>query len=311
MPTSADPHANQRVYSDPETHVVFHLGAHCTGEDSLIFSLKRDKSLLEKYNLGVLRQKFFTDILREYTTELLRGRAADLSEQEHLFQSLIGTNLVDRLVLSYDSFLSGPQRVLAAGGLYVNADQKARELRNCVPDNPVSFMLAIRNPATFLPAMFAKVSEAQDIEDFLGAIDPFSIRWSQVIAQIREGAPDAPITVWCNEDTPFVWGKVLRSGFGIAGEEMLDGQFDIAKDIMTEQGRAAFRSYVAVKPPRSDAQAASIIELFLERFADPEQLIEDDSLPGYAPEDLTAMTRLYEEDIARIAAMPGVTLLSP
>ena len=300
-----------RVYSDPDTRIVLHLGAHCTGEDRLIFSLKRDMTLLDRQNVGVLRQKFFTDLVRDFTTQRLKGRAATLPEQEELFQRLIGTHLVDRLVLSYDSFLAGPQRVLAAGGIYVNAEQKTRELRNLFPDNRVELMLAMRNPATFLPALFAKVRDALSIEEFVGGIDPFSLRWSQVIAQIQQGAPDAPITVWCNEDTPFVWGTVLRAALGITGDEMLDGQFDIAKEILTETGRSAFETYLAAKPPTNDAQAARVTEIFLERFADPDQLVEEDSLPGHSPDDIAAMTRLYEEDVARVAQMPGVTLLAP
>ena len=303
--------AVSRVYSDPETCVVLHLGARCTCDERLIFSLKRDKDLLDRLNTAVLRQKFFTATVRDFTTERLRGRLATIPEQEELFEALIGTHLVDRLVLSYESFMAAPPRVLAAGGLYVNADQKARELRNLFADNAVDFLLTIRNPASFLPALFAMVGDAQDIDTFLGKIDVFSLRWSQVIAQIQQGAPDVPITVWCNEDAPFVWGKVLRTAMGIKTPDMLDGQFDIAKEIMTEQGRTAFEAYVTAKPPKNDAQAAKVIEIFLDRFADPDQLWEEQSLPGQSAEDVAELTRLYEEDVARIAAMPGVTLLAP
>ena len=237
--------AGARLYSDPKTEIVLHLGLHCTDEEKLIWSLRRDKAMLEGRNIAVPRRRFFTSILREFTTQRLKGARAGLAEQEELFQRLIGTAQIDRLVLSYDSFLGAPDRICAEGTLYPKAGRKALDLRNLFPDNRIAFLCAVKNPVTFLADLYRRVGDAGSFDDFVGQVDLSRFRWSNVIARIREATPDVPITVWANEDTPFVWGEVLRTAAGLAPDRELTGRFDVARSIMTEEGRAAFDAYVA------------------------------------------------------------------
>lgn len=298
-----------RRYSDPETEIVLHLGVHCTDEEQLIWSLRRDKAMLEGMNIAVPRRRFFTSILREFTTQRLKGARAGLADQEELFRRLVDTAQIDRLILSYDSFLGAPDRICAEGTLYPRAGRKALDLRNLFPDNEIEFLCAVRNPVTFLADLFRKV-EGDSLDDLAGQIDLARFRWSDVIARIREATPDVPITVWANEDTPFVWGEVLCAAAGVETEHEMSGRFDIARSIMTDEGGAALDAYLAQKPPGDARQADRVIELFLDRFAPPAKVEEALTPPGFSDEAIATLTDLYEEDLERIAAMPGVRLLS-
>ena len=311
MTDAIQPDLSRRVYSDPDTEVVLHVGFICTDDEKLLWSLRRDKPLLEEKAIAVPRQKFFTGVLREFATRRLKGEPAGLADQEELFERLIGTTLVDRLVLSYDSFMSAPGRVCRDGGIYVNAADKARELRNLFPDCDVEFMCAVRNPATFLPALYRRVGPVVDFETFLGRVDLRTLRWSDVIQRMREGVPDAPITVWANEDTPFVWNEVLRRAAGLDPGHAMTGRFEVAREIMTDAGRSAFDAYVARRPDMEEDHAMKVIELFLSKFAAPDEVEESLDLPGIPPEGIEVLTTLYEEDLDRIAAIPGVELIVP
>ena len=69
--------------------------------------------------------------------------------------------------------------------------------------------LGIRNPATFVPAVF-KEAKHTNFAQFLSGIPLDQIRWSDVVERIREAAPKASLTVWCNEDTPLIWSQLIR-----------------------------------------------------------------------------------------------------
>ncbi|WP_139214926.1 hypothetical protein [Palleronia marisminoris] len=300
-----------RRYSDPDTGIVLHLGVHCTDDEKLIWSLRRDKGMLEGMNIAVPRRRFFTSILREFTTQRLKGARAGLADQEELFRRLIGTTRVERLVLSYDSFLGAPDRICADGTLYPQAGRKALDLHNLFPDNRIEFLCAVKNPVTFLADLYRRVDDGGSFDDFAERIDMSRFRWSDMIARIRDATPDVPITVWANEDTPLVWGDVLRAAAGVAPDHAMTGRFDVARSILTDEGCAAFDAYVAQMPPRDDRQAARVLEIFLDRTARPAEIEEPLTPSGLSDAAIDTLTRRYEEDLGRIASMPGVTFLAP
>ncbi|WP_375261992.1 hypothetical protein [Palleronia sp.] len=300
-----------RAYSDPEVEIVLHVGVHCTDDEMLIWSLRRDKDMLEGMEIGVPRRRFFTSILREFTTERLKGAHAGLDDQEELFRRLIGTERRERLIFSYDSFLGAPDRVWGERTLYPQAGRKTSHLRNLFPDNEAEFLCAVKNPVTFMADLYRKVNGHGSFDEFVGQVDLARFRWSDVIARMHEATPDAPITVWAHEDTPFVWGKVLRAAAGIEPEHEMTGRFDVARSIMTDEGAAAFDAYIAQKPPADDRQAAQVVEIFLDRFARPADVEESLTPSALSDDAIDTLTDLYEEDLERIAGLPGVTLLSP
>ena len=301
----------RRLYSDPDIEIVLHLGVHCTDDEKLIWSLRRDKDMLEGMKIAVPRRRFFTSILREFTTQRLKGQPADLDQQEELFHRLIDTAQIDRLILSYDSFLGAPDRVCRDNTLYPQAGRKALDLRNLFPDNRIEFLCAVKNPLTFVADLSRRLDGAEGFETLAGRVDLARFRWSDVIAKMRDATPGVPITVWANEDTPLVWGDVLRAAAGMEPGHEMSGRFDIARAIMTEEGCAAFDAYIAQKPPADDMRAARVVEIFLNRFARPGQVEEALTPAGFSEEAVETLTERYEEDLERIARMPGVTLLTP
>ena len=58
-------------------------------------------------------------------------------------------------------------------------------------------------------------------------------------------------------------------------------------------------------------RAARVVEIFLNRFARPGQVEEALTPAGFSEEAVETLTERYEEDLERIARMPGVTLLTP
>ena len=169
---------------------------------------------------------------------------------------------------------------------------------------------AIRNPATFMPALLAKTN-FNTIEDIFRGYDPFSFRWSELFERIRAQVPDIPITVWCNEDTPLIWAEVVREMAALEPTVGFEGEFSLLAEIMTEAGMKRFRAYVAERPGMSEIQKRRVISAFLDKFADDEAVEEEYDIEGWTADKIDRLTDLYEEDIYAIQRVPGVTMISP
>ncbi|MDH3264747.1 MAG: hypothetical protein OEM24_12210, partial [Paracoccaceae bacterium] len=60
----------------------------------------------------------------------------------------------------------------------------------------------------------------------------------------------------------------------------------------------------------NDARRRRAVAAFLEKFGIPDQIEMEIDLPGWTGEMVEAMTLAYEADLAEIAEMPGVMLLT-
>jgi len=215
----------------------------------------------------------------------------------------------DRLILSWDGFLSIPTYVLR-GSLYKVAGERVRAFTRIFPDIEAEFHLAIRNPATFLPALKEK-TDAKGADDILAGVDPQSLFWSTAVHQLQKHNPGVPLTIWCDEDAPLIWPEVVQAVSGHADATVLQDTDHILASILTEPGLARLHAYCHDHPPQSVSQRRRIVTAFLEKFGRPEQLEAEIALPGWDADLIERMTWSYLEDVERIKRMPGVTLIEP
>lgn len=289
-------------------HVSFHLGAHCTDDDQLIRSLLKNKDVLAREGVEVPGPGRYRGVLSEVLVKL-QGARASRDTQDVVLETIMDLDHAERLVLGHDNFLGVPQRALENGVLYGHAGEKASWLRNLFPDNPVEFFIGVRNPATFVPALFEKTRD-RDFTGFLGGLDPRQLYWSEVIHGIREVVPDAPVTVWCNEDTPMIWPEVMHEVAGLDPLVRLKGGFDILATIMEKEGMVRLRKYLQTHPPQTEIQRRRVLSAFLDKYALDEAIEEDLDLPGWGDALVDELTAAYDDDMLEIRRIPGVTLLT-
>ncbi|MBV0911497.1 hypothetical protein [Anianabacter salinae] len=289
--------------------IAFHLGAHCTDDDKLARSLLKNDARLREYGVVCVRPRRFRTIIRDTTLEL-RGTVADAETQERVIDAMLGDEHAERMILSFQNFICGPGRVFDDGDLYAKGGFKARWLADIFPDHQPEFFIAIRNPATFVPALFDTLPRGTTYDALMQGVDPLDIRWSPVIARIMQENPGAPVTVWCNEDTPFVWPEILREISDLDASVPLEGNFDIIETIMSPEGYERMQSYLATRPPANEAQRRRVLSAFLDKFALDDELEDEIDLPGWTPELLDELTDVYDEDFEQIARMPGVNVIA-
>jgi hypothetical protein len=288
--------------------IVYHLGAHFTDEERLLRCLLKNRDLLAEHNVTVPGPKRYRNLLRDTAIEL-KGNPASFDSQAILLDQIMDEGSADRLILSWDNFLSLPPWVLK-DTLYPAAGERVRAFSQIFPEIESEFFLSIRNPASFLPALFDRLA-AKDYPEFLAGADPFDLHWSEVVDRILDANPGMNLTVWCDEDTPLIWPEVLRAVSGLPAECRLDGEEDLLASLMSPEGAARMNTYLAGKPVSSVSQRRKIVAAFLDKFALPEKVNIDIQMPGWTAETVEELSENYARDIELLAQMPEITFIAP
>ena len=288
--------------------IAIHLGAHCTDDDQLVKSLLKNEKALSQEGVVVSRPSRFRPVVRS-VLEKLSGQPPGRDAQDVLLTEILDSEDFERLVLSSDQFLANPEYAFRNGALYPNVADRTARTRQLFPDHPVEFFIAVRNPATFVPALHHKLQPGS-FPGFIAGMDPDLLVWSDVIRDIRDANPDAPITVWCNEDTPMIWPEVMHEITGLDPQVPFMGGFDILSQIMEREGIKRLRAYFSSHAPATETQRRRVLSAFLDKYAIEDAVEEELDLPGWTPELVDHLTEVYDDDMIEIARIPGVTLLT-
>ena len=289
--------------------IVLHIGANCTDGDMLVRSLTKNAASLAPKGVAIPGLAKYRRLLRE-TIQNLNGAAPDPGTRDILVNSILDEPGANRMVMSNSAFICLPIRVFEGGEFYGLATMKMRALTQLFPEDELEICLALRNPATFIPAAFETVKN-RSFAGFLNGVEPRQVRWSELIGRIRAAAPKAKLTVWSNEDTPLIWGEILRRMMGLAEGTKITGEFDVLSTIMSTEGMARFASYLNSHPPQNDMQLRRIISAFLDKYAIESEIEEEIDVPDWSARLVEELTVLYEADLDHIAQMDGVEFISP
>ncbi len=288
--------------------IAFHIGAHCTDEDQLVKSLVKNNQIFTEQGVAVPGPSRYRKLLADVAVKLA-GKSASLETQDMVLEQILDGTDPDRLVFSFDNFISGPRRALEDGMLYPAAAEKARVLHNLFPDHKVEFFLAVRDPATFVPAFLTKYTDI-DRGEVMSKLNPMGMVWSDIIKDIREENPDCQITVWCNEDTPLIWPEVMHEITAIDMRVLFKGGLDIIAQIMEREGVKRLRAYMAENQPTNEIQRRRVLAAFLDKYAIEDAVEQEINLPGWTAELVEELSASYEDDMLEIARIPGVNFIT-
>jgi len=289
--------------------IAYHLGVHGTDEDRLVRALLKNRGTLAAAGIAVPSPRLYRQLLPK-VAKTLRGAPAGPEVREVILDAVGEDGPLDRLVFSHESLLCFPVNAIGPDGLYPTSAARIAAYANLFPGAQAEFFLALKNPATLVPALLDRTAEAS-YEMLMSGSSPAGLRWAPVIRRILRQVPDIALTVWCAEDLPLLWPEVLRAIAGVPPEEMLEGDYDLLAALMTDEGLARLKEFFDGHHPRRPAQRRRATAAFLQKYARPEELEVEITLPGWTADLVAAMTEAYDEDCAEIAALPGVTFLSP
>ena len=288
--------------------ILFHLGAHCTDDGLLIRSILRNRAQLAGHGIIVPGPGRYRELLGSVSTTL-RGDTATDDTETMLIEAICDDDTAARIVLSNDNFICRDKVAIGADGLYPKAEKSAW-LRRCFPSHDVHFALGLRNPATFVPMLLATLSD-EDREGCLDLLDLDQLSWADVVAEILEANPNATLTLWAHEDTPFIWSEIMCEVTGHDPYLTLDGGHDMLAQILTSDGMTRLQTFLDAHPDITESRRRKAISAFLEAHAVADEIEEEIDLPGWTTDTITDLTAAYDDEIERIKAMPRVIWLEP
>lgn len=291
--------------------IILHPGAHCTDEGRLVKCLLSNAGLFLPRGVVVPPPGRYRQLL---PSVLSRLEDADPSEdaREVMYDFLIEEKPdgVERVLLSHENLFCIPKLAVSGGQFYRRAERRLRAAARLFEGDEVELFLAIRNPASLLPALY-RATPYESVEELTGGVDPRLLRWSDLITRIRKAVPGMPITVWCNEDSPLLWAEIIRAMAGLVPNEKITGGFTLLSEIMSQKGMKRFRNYLADHPGISEAEKRLVMVAFLEEFGVDDAMEEELDLPGWTDALVDELTEIYDADTLRIADIPGVRLMMP
>ncbi|NNK78469.1 MAG: hypothetical protein HKP40_07125 [Litoreibacter sp.] len=289
--------------------VVLHLGAHCTDEDQLIKCLAQNRDKLSEQGIVIPAPGRYRPVVRQ-ALHNNPGQSASLDTQDLILDAILDEDEPERVILSHDCFISVVDNALGEDQIYPNVATKIPEIMSLFSKHDMEFHIAIKDPATFVPALFERSKEAH-LRNFLDGVDPMRLRWSNMIQRLHDAAPDVPITVWCNEDSPLIWPEVLAALAGHDQFTMLEGEDRFLASLMEPKGFRRMRAFLAKNPPQNIRQRRKIVAAFLEKFAREDAVEAEIDLPGWTEQYVQTLTTLYYQDIETIAEIDNVEFIEP
>ncbi len=287
--------------------IMLHLGAHCTDEGKLAKTLARNRKDFLDRGVSVPPPGNYHALLREAIHALDQGPPAE-DAGDIMIDAILEDDHAEQMILSNENFFGGPHMSIGDGQFYPLAEQRLADLRQLFPQAEIHLFLALRDPGSFIPAVHA-ASTGMSLERVLNGTDPGTLRWSDLVTRIRAIAPDMPLTLWCNEDSPLIYGEIIRAMAGLPEGHKIKGAFDLLSEIMSREGMQRFRAYFAANPTMTEAQKRKAMIVFLTKYAIDDALEDDIPLPAWPEEVFEYLTDAYEEDLDAIEGIEGVRVL--
>lgn len=207
--------------------IILHAGASKTDEDHLLFSLRRNLNLHHQNKIALPLPKNYRRPLRQRMMQS-NHTAPDADARDILLDVFLNGEPEEcrTLYMGIPGFFGAPKETIQNNAFYPHAISNLVRFVELFPEDQTHLFLALRNPATFIPAMMAE-AKTDNLNFIMNKSDPRALRWSDLLKSISERFPALPMTIWCTEDTPFIWGQLMRLVGGFSPSTPMVGSYSL------------------------------------------------------------------------------------
>ncbi|MBB1492363.1 MULTISPECIES: hypothetical protein [unclassified Paracoccus (in: a-proteobacteria)] len=289
--------------------VAIHFGTHGTEPERMIRTLMENRDWLLANGVEVVPPGRYKGVLDEALNSL-KGGDAPAEMEEVIYDAMLESESAQRMVISQASLIGAPVRCLSEKGLFPQAGTRMRAVAGLFPSAEVEVSLAIQNPALQIPHLASRVPDGS-VERLLKGCDPRQLRWGPAMQRIIEAMQGRRVIVWCYEDTPLIWPEVVRRIARMPADVPLKSGLAVLGDLLPPEGMADLKEAMTRAAPLTVEARRRIFAEMLGRHARADLVRETVTVPGWTQDLVDEITDAYEEDVGRIAALPGVEFLSP
>ncbi|AGT09208.1 hypothetical protein [Paracoccus aminophilus] len=289
--------------------IVYHCGVHGTDQDGLLKTLFQNRDWLSKNGIEAVSRSRHRGIF-EKALGSLAGGPATREMEEMMLDAILENDNTHRVICSLPGFLGLPHRVISPNGLLETSGDKMAALANLFPNAEVEFFLALKNPATLVPYAIQNMPE-KDYVRAMNGVPPETLRWGPAIQRMLRRIGDKRLVVWCHEDTPLIWPEVVRRIATMPGDVALKAGLQVLGDLLQPEGIHMIRDEMSKQERMTIATRREIFAAALQKYAITDKIEVEIDLPGWTQDLIDLMTEQYDEDVAEIAALPGVEFIAP
>ncbi|SEI05849.1 hypothetical protein [Paracoccus alkenifer] len=214
------------------------------------------------------------------------------------------------VVISEENILGSLRRegLMGPGNLvYPDAVPRLRRLLGMLRHRPATICLAVREPSAFLTSAFSMQLQAGvelDFRAYLAGFDPLALSWEGLARRLLGVRGVARLVVWRYEDYAALRPRILAQ---FLPQALVARAGDPGASVVG-LSQPAWRHLLAqgiAQPGPAAAQLAQEAKALFPR---------EPGHPALALFDADTVARsaaAYRQDLARLAALPGVALLAP
>lgn len=289
--------------------VAIHAGAAFTEADRLLRSLQKNSDALTQEKVGYVGPRRYRQVFRPVFEGLGKG-PVEVEAYQRLKSILPSSETTRRVVFSSDSFAGDPAITLQEGQLYPLAGRRMELLEQAFPDHRIELFLALRNLGSFIPKLLMSLPDTSR-DSVIRDTDLSCLNWIGMIEDIRDLAPNVPVTLWCNEDTPLIWGDIVRTVADLNESTELSDEHELLLSLLDDPGRTEAQALINQENRHEKPVLREKLAQIFEDHAQHDKVEEEVDLPGWSSEIVDAFSELYEQDVAKLETMPGVRVLRP
>lgn len=291
--------------------ITLHIGAHHTRTPRLVAAIKAGERAFGRLNIAAPSPTHYRPIVAAELTRL-DGLPPILSEEDAvLAQILDDKSDVQNLIMINEDWAGDRNMMFKGGQLYTGIGASVTRVAELFSQHEVHITMAIRNPAFLVNAALTAPATPASLNWFLKSNDPMNLSWLAPVEQLQQALPKAHITLWCEEDTPLIWPRVIRQVANVSDDTPIFGGFAAISESLQPEGIKRFRSFMRNHTLTSPAQYERAVLAFLDKYADESLMNASCNVPGWTAETVYDLSLNYEDDIAALAAKDNVTFILP
>jgi hypothetical protein len=244
----------------------------------------------------------------------LDGLPPTQKEEDALFETISANqNSQDaqHMVLINEDWIGDRRSIFQGGKLYGSIDENAAALTELFTHHDLRISIALRNPALLMNHAHLEPRPSPALSQFLEQHDPMHLSWLDTIRTLRDVLPDIPLLLWCEEDTPLIWPRILQSLTNISTSNRMLEDSAATIEAMTPEGAQKFQALLQSNYTETMQNYEKIALEFLDKYADPTVTKTDCVVPNWTRTMIDTLSERYNDDIAALSAEDGITFILP
>ena len=291
--------------------ITLHIGAHHTRTPRLVGAIKSSGRALSRFNIATPSPTHYRPII---STELARldGLPPIIDEEDAVLAQILSDAPDSAHLIMINEDWAGDRATMFKGGqLYTGIADSVSRVVELFSQHDVHISMGIRNPAFLINAALSVPSTPASLNWFLKSNDPMDLSWVAPVDALQKALPDVPLTLWCEEDTPLIWPRIIRQIANIPDDTPIVGGLAALTDALKPEGITRFRAFLRNHTLTSPQQYERAVLAFLDKYANESVMTASCSVPGWTAQTVHDLSLNYEDDIATLAARETVTFILP